>query len=62
MRNRFLQLLLSRTTIVNATFLAGIAWMSFGAERVGQSFEIDGLGSLVGGVALIVFAYLLGAE
>jgi hypothetical protein len=36
--------------------------MSFGAERVGQSFEIDGLGSLVGGVALIVFAYLLGAE
>lgn len=58
----FLRSLLNRNNITHAAFIGGTVWLAYGAEAVGESFGINGLGSWSGGLALMVYAYLLGQE
>lgn len=52
----------NRTSVTHALFALGIILIGFGAESVGSSFGVRGLGLVSAGLALTVYAYLLGAE
>lgn len=58
----FVRLYATRPNLANLLFLAGIGVLAFGAEQLGRSLGFEGLGGVGGGLALIFYAYLLGAE
>jgi len=58
----FLRQIVTRQNLAHLSFLGGIGVLAFGANQLGLSLGFEGLGAICGGLALIVYAYLLGAE
>ena len=58
----FLRQFMTRPNMTHVAFVSGIVGLGFGAQQLGESFGFGGLGLICGSLALLAYAYLLGAE
>lgn len=58
----FLTQFMNRQNMTHVAFLVGIGGLTFGAHQLGESLGFGGLGAICGSLALLIYAYLLGAE